>query len=141
MHLSSVEDPSAAALVRLIRRICLLREQGDLAGAQDLEHGPLGAAVATARAQLGADALSEDELGRLFVRESERAAEAVAVAELIIQQLTPHWPATAPAAAAGGAAARRAPRLPARSAQPAGAPAIPDLLDAMLAHESQARRA
>lgn len=129
----SVEDHPATPVIRLIRRICLLREQGD-AAASALERDQLAAAVQAARAKLGADALPESELRQIFARESERAAEALAIAELIVQQLAP-----GSSGVARGADLRaprpREPRAPA----PSEPPAIADLLDAMLASESQAR--
>lgn len=135
----SVEEHPATPVTRLIRRICLLREQGDAAGAHSLERDQLPAAVQLARTKLGPDALPEDELRRIFARESERAAEAITIAGLIVQQLTPH--ALGGTSAASVRATRdREPPAPSARGRASGntTPAIADLLDAMLANEGRA---
>ncbi len=133
------EPPAAgrvAGITRLMRRICLLREQGDAVQATRLQEHDLAAAVRELRAAHGAEALPDAELLRLFAVEEQRVAEAVVLAELLIPQLVGDRPPvpvkSAPAAP-----------VPVRSRAPAaapGSPGIPDLLDAMLAAERSGRR-
>lgn len=126
-------------MIRLIRRICLLHEQGDVAGAHSLERDQLPSAVQLARTKLGAGALPESELSDIFARERERATEAITIAQLIVQQLAPHLPA-AQSAASARPTREREPHAPlARPAATNEPPAIADLLDAMLASERRAR--
>lgn len=152
---SSSDDGSLQSLTRLVRRICLLTEQGDEAEAIRLESTQLAEAVRQYRHDHGPDALTEQHLGEIFVHEQRRAADAVVLAELLIPQLAGQsragWaqgaslsvhgarspsvepPAGSMAAAAfDTAAAREAART-----QPAS---IPDFLDAMLAGETSQRR-
>lgn len=137
---TNLEPPAAgrvAGITRLMRRICLLREQGDDAQAARLHEHDLPAAVRELRAAHGTEALSEAELRTLFAAEEQRVAEAVVLAELLIPQLTgPRPPVPARAVPAAPVPAR--PRAPAADAR--GSPAIPDLLDAMLAAERTGRR-
>jgi hypothetical protein len=129
-----------AGLARLVRRICLLQEQGDMAEAGRLQQSDLMAAIGDFRRKQGADALPEEKLSALFAAERERVAEALLTAELLIQRLTAIWP-SAPVAAAPVA---REPtvvevRVPTRVV-PAQPPVISDLLDAMLASERTSTR-
>ena len=128
-----------AGLSRLVRRICLLQEQGDTAEAGRLQQGDLVAAIGDFRRTQGADALPEEKLMALFAAERERVAEALLTAELLIQRLTAIWP-SAPAAQP----TVREPtvvevRAPTRLI-PAQPPVISDLLDAMLASERTSTR-
>lgn len=133
---TNLEPPArVAGLTRLMRRICLLREQGDAVRASALQTNELAEAVRELRAAHGAEALSDDELRRLFAVEEQRVAEAVVLAELLIPQLV----GGRPPAPAKPVAAPPAPARPRAPASP-GSPAIPDLLDAMLAAERPGRR-
>lgn len=131
-----------AGVTRLIRRICLLREQGAAAEAARLEESDLMAAVGELRTVLASDVLSESELRALFSREEQRVTDAAVLSELLIPQLLGRLAVSAPSGppgvfrpAAAGPALPPVPRAPA-----AGSPAIPDLLDAMLAAERTNRR-
>jgi hypothetical protein len=128
-----------AGLSRLVRRICLLREQGDAAEAGRLQQGELATAIRDVRLARGPDALPEETLAALFVAERERVADAVFTAELLIQRLTSIWssaPAAAPVVREPTVVEVRAPtRL-----IPAQPPVISDLLDAMLASERTSTR-
>ena len=128
-----------AGLSRLVRRICLLQEQGDTAEAGRLQQGDLAVAIGEIRRTQGADALPEEKLAALFAVEAERVAEALLTAELLIQRLTAIWtsaPAAAPVVREPTIAEVRVPtRL-----VPAQPPVISDLLDAMLASERTSTR-
>ncbi len=136
---TNLEPPVAgrvAGITRLMRRICLLREQGDAGQAARLREHDLAAAVRELRAAHGAEALSDDDLRALFAAEEQRVAEAVVLAELLIPQLV-GGRAPAPAKSVPAAPVPAHPRVP---AAPPGPPGIPDLLDAMLAAERNGRR-
>ena len=136
---TNLEPPVAgrvAGITRLMRRICLLREQGDAGQAAHLHEHDLAAAVRELRADHGAEAVSEDELRALFAAEEQRVAEAVVLAELLIPQLV----GDRPPVPAKSIPAPAAPPRPLAPAAAAGSPAIPDLLDAMLAAERTGRR-
>jgi hypothetical protein len=141
-YLPAVEDDEITRITRLIRRICVLREQGETAEAQDLERGQFAAALNELHASEGADALPDDEVQRIFVAERARAAEAQILAAMLIPQLIGHFPpSTAPAQNHKPALPRPVPPPPdLRPVVNGGTPAIPDLLDSMLARESAAAR-
>ncbi len=128
-----------AGIVRLIRRVCLLREQGDPASADRLQSAELVPAVRDFRLASGPASLTEEKLCALFLSETEHVAEAMVLAELLVPQLARLLP---------GAAGEPRPTLfvPVPATAPAGrltpglSPAIPDLLDAMLAAERHGRR-
>jgi hypothetical protein len=130
--------PSHESIVRLIRRICLLGEQGQSAEAARLETNELASALRAAREAGGAGEVAQEILAEIYTIEKERSANAVVLSELIITQLKQHL-------FAAGPASRPAPAMPppadsaARQAS-GGSPAIPDLLDAMLAHDRSAAR-
>ena len=126
-----------AGLSRLVRQICLLREQGDTAGAARLQEKDLATAVADMRQAHGAAVLPDDALMALFAREAQRVSEALLTAELMVARLAELWSPLPPRAASAPAASASARPLP---ATPAGPPAITDLLDAMLAAERTSTR-
>lgn len=132
-------DSSRDEVPRLIRRICVLRERGDAAAADRLEQDRLGPAIAAMRAAHGDAAASQAEIDRIFATESARAAEAVIVADLLLQQLSERWPFPT------GAPPRAAPATDETQAPDAAMPRsgtleIADFLDAMLAGDRAARR-
>lgn len=133
MNLPQSAADHVAGVVRLVRQICLLREQGETDRAARLQANDLAAALRDLQAEHGPDALREEGLQALFAAERERVAEAVLLAELLIPQLT-----GGPRLARSVAPARAPAPMPA-SAPAAGPPAIPDLLDAMLAAERTGR--
>ena len=139
MNPSSSDDGSLQSLIRLIRRVCLLTEQGDESEAVRLERTQLAEAVRQYRHDHGPDALTEQHLAEIFMAEQRRAADAVVLAELLIPQLTGRArtePRPVPAQSDETAA-------PAASGEPASSRApvdIPDFLDAMLSGESGKRR-
>ena len=134
------ESGRVAGLTRLIRQVCLLREQGDAAGAARLQEGAMAAAVRELRLAQGPDALSECELQGMFAAEERRVAEAVILSELLLPQLVGCLPAAS-------RPAQLAPQFTSETMAPPPAhrperraPAITDLLDAMLAAERTASR-
>lgn len=144
---SSIRHPVAAGglsgVGRLIRQICVLRERADPLQATRLQETELANAVRDVRLAQGPDALPESELQAMFATEERRVAEAAILTELLLPRLVEALPAsTGPM---GVAAARTIARPPlaevaARVTAPTGSPAIPDLLDAMLAAERNSRR-
>ena len=130
-----------AGITRLVRQICLLREQGDAAQAAHLQGDELAAAVRDLRLAHGPEAFAESELSGLFAAEERRVAEAVILSELLIPRLVESWPASVGSRPSGPVRTFPAPPSVARAPAPAaGSPAIPDLLDAMLAAERHGRR-
>jgi hypothetical protein len=138
-HAAAAED--LRGISRLIRQICLLREQADLAQAARLQENELADAVRELRAARGPEALPESELQAMFAREEHRVAEAILLSELLVPRLVSGLPASSRpvTTTAGTAVVAESPR-PYHKAAPAGSPAIPDLLDAMLAAERNSRR-
>ncbi len=121
-------------IIRLIRRICLLHEQGAAAAAREFQSAELAAAVRGFRLQHGPDALPDNRLEEIFAAERNRAADAAVLAELLIPHLAGRSDTTArPAASTFTSPA------PVRAAAE-GPPGIPDLLDAMLAGERRAHQ-
>jgi hypothetical protein len=130
-----------AGITRLVRRICLLREQGDAAQAAHLQDDELAAAVRDLRLAHGPEAFAESELHGLFATEGRHVAEAVILSELLLPRLVECRPAAAAPRSSGPARTFSPPPSAARApVSAAGSPAIPDLLDAMLAAERHGRR-
>ncbi len=133
-----------SGITRLVRRICLLREQGDTVSAVRLEENDLATAVRDLRLAEGLEAVTEAGLREMFAAEERRVADAVVLAELLIPQLAGSFSTGATAGQRPGSnpSVGRTEPLPAtRMVEPGTAsPAIPDLLDAMLAADSAARR-
>lgn len=139
-QLPVAENP-LAGLTRLIRQVCLLRENGDAVQAAKLHNGSLADAVRDHRLAHGPEALPESELQAMFAVEERRVAEAAILSELLVPRLAACFPAdpasvrsAPPGAARGGVSAEPPP-------SPAGPPVISDLLDAMLAAERNTGRA
>lgn len=138
----SSDRPAAAeglaGIIRLIRRVCLFREQGEAAQASRLQAGALGSAVAEYRLWHGPDSLTEEKVCALFVSETEHVREAMVLAEIMAPQLArllaPGAPSPAPVFPPEPSARAQARPIP------DGPPAISDLLDAMLAAERPGRR-
>lgn len=131
-----------AVVIRCVRQICLLREQGEAEAAARLQENELGSAVRDLRLAQGPDALSGSELQTLFATEERRVAEALVLSELLIARLVETWPAgSGPTPVRPLRSGDAAPSVRARPAVSATcSPAIPDLLDAMLAAEHSGRR-
>lgn len=146
-HSSSLpaEISPLAGIVRCVRRICLLREQGDAAEATRLEKNDLANAIRDVRLAHGPDTLPESELRALFAAEEKRVVDAVILSELLIPQLVKSFPPsslppvqqTRPAPAVSAETATPFPRAAAAAGV---SPIIADLLDAMLASERSGRR-
>lgn len=128
-------------LVRLVRQVCILHEQGNAAGAARLRETDLANAVRDLRLAHGPEALSESELKALFTTEERRVAEAAILAELLVPRLVEALPsASGPVVFSGSRPVPPSQPAAMRATAPAGSPAIPDLLDAMLAAERNSRR-
>ena len=136
-HDCPAEAGRLTEIIRLIRRICVLREQGGNAEANRLQAGELAAAVTEFRLGHGPESLTEEKVCALFMSETELVHEAVVLAEIMAPQLARLLPL---------AQARTEPVFPAIPTErarvrvlPDGPPAISDLLDAMLAAERPGR--
>jgi len=132
------EAEPRAVVVRLIRRVCVLREQGNSAEAERLRREELERAVSEYRRVAGTEALPDPGLEALFAMEEQRVAEAAILGELLLPRLLAAWPGREPPGPAKPVA-RRPSVSTAPSAAPAGPPVIADLLDAMLAAERPGR--
>jgi hypothetical protein len=128
-------DAALRVIARALRRICLLQETGRNEEAAQLEPVLLDPLIQSFRDSHGADSLPEERLRSLRACERERAGDAAALGELLapllLEQLRrpPDSLRSLPAAF---------PLRPASivSPSPATAPEIADLLDGMLAQES-----
>lgn len=126
-----------AEIIRLIRRVCVLREQGGNTEANRLQAGELATAVTEFRRGHGPESLTEEKVCALFMSETELVREAVVLAEIMAPQLARLLPVVQ---------SRTEPVFPAIPTErarvrvlPDGPPAISDLLDAMLAAERPGR--
>jgi hypothetical protein len=133
-----------SAVGRLVRRICLARALDQPAEGARLEQEELPAAVHQFQLVHGLAALPESELRAIFTREEQRVADAMILSELLVPTLLKALsvPPAAPGPVPSSSPWREpsAPR-PNSAAPVGGSPAIPDLLDAMLAAELTGRRA
>ena len=138
----STDAKSPSAIARIIRRICLLREQENATAAKQVEETELLSALRDYRLEFGADALPDTELREMYKAAACRVTEAVITAELLIPQLVGSLAASGPGRSRPLASAATEAPAPLSGATPpaAGSPAIADLLDAMLAAERTARR-
>ncbi len=127
-----------SGIVRLIRQICVFREQGDMIAAGRLRENDLAGAVDEFRRRHGAEALPDQDLLDLFAAEERRVADAVILSELLLPRLLAALSA-ARTDAVTRPVARSLPSDARPAAIPAGPPAISDLLDAMLAAERSGR--
>lgn len=137
-----------AGLTRCIRQICLLREQGDIAEAQQVEQNEFANTLRDLRLAHGPEILPESELRTMFAAEQKRVADAVVLSELLIPQLVKSFGHSAPpfaqssrpvTTAAAGSRDSSVP-IPKAAAAAGVSPMIADLLDAMLASERGGRR-
>jgi hypothetical protein len=117
-------------IIRMVRRICLLREDGDMLRARRVDETELQPAVDDYRKMRGDEALPDRALEEIFAIETRRVAEAEVLCELLVPRLVARWPV---AVSPGTVDATPVSRISSPVAAPAGPPAIPDLLDAMLA--------
>jgi hypothetical protein len=134
-----VDAARRAGIARLIRQVCVLREQGDAAQATRLQENEVANAVRDFRLMEGPEALPESELQAMLASEERRVADAQILSELLLPRLVEHFPAEPSPARSRGVRSLPGP-LPAATKAVAGPPTIPDLLDAMLAAERTGRR-
>lgn len=130
-----------SVLVRVVRRICVLREQDRMTEAVQLEESELADAVRDFRLAQGPEALPEGDLRDLFAVETSRVADAAVLSELLLPRLVQRVPVATGPIHAGSSRARSDPvPIAARAAPLAGPPGITELLDAMLAAERPGHR-
>ncbi|HEY4246097.1 MAG TPA: hypothetical protein VGM64_04520 [Lacunisphaera sp.] len=137
-----------AGLTRCIRQICLLREQGGIAEAQQIEQNEFANTLRDLRLAHGPEILPESELRTMFAAEQKRVADAVVLSELLIPQLVKSFGNSAapiaqlsrPAAAVAASQRDSSVPIPKAAAAAGVSPMIADLLDAMLASERGGRR-
>lgn len=144
-QVSSAATVSVAEITRLIRRICLLREQNNMLAAEQLEQNEFAAALRDLLLVHGPELLSESELLEIFRTEEKRVADAAVLAELIVPQLVRALSTAplslSPARPGAAASSARDTSIPfSRTAAAGTSPMIADLLDAMLASERPASR-
>lgn len=138
---SSSDSPAASGdlggIIRLVRRICLYREQGDGERAARLQADELVSAVAAYRLWHGPDSLTEEKLCGIFVNETDHVREAMAIAAVVAPDL-----ATLVPPSESEAESVFPPMRPLGSMRPFpdGPPAISELLDAMRSAEPSERR-
>lgn len=138
---SPAQSIAWSEIARLCRRICLLREQGLAAEAEDLRIGSLAEMVAALQSPSNTEEVLAARVASIFADETERVANAASLAELLgpllaAQLLPPASPRAAPPASE--AAAGRTGRVPPPRA---GAGNIADFIDEMLAQETSVSRA
>lgn len=126
-------------VVRLCRRICVLQERGDHAGAETIRSGALAAAVSALRPTVpDVDA----QLEAVLRTERDRVVNAALVAEFLAPQLREPNAAAPAAPPATELAAPTDDRAAPANAEPKRRPAdIADFIDEMLAQERPRRRA
>ncbi len=136
---SSDSDSAAdlTGIIRLVRRICLYREQGETARAARLHADELVAAIAEYRLWHGPDSLTDEKLCVLFVNETDHVREAMALAAALAPDLAGVVPPEGPEAEPVFP-----PVKPLGSVKPFpdNPPAITELLDAMLTAEPPEQR-
>lgn len=123
-------------LARTCRQICVRRELSTSAAAKIDEE--LEAALAEVRATFGADSVTYDDLVDIFQVESQRVADAVVLAEMIVPRLQSVLNrGTAPAVAekSGAKTARRTDEKPKPAPAAARGLSIADMIDGMLDQE------
>jgi hypothetical protein len=132
-------DPAGdfTGIVRLVRRICLYREQGDAGRAERLQADELVSAVAAYRLWHGPDSLTDEKLWAIFVSEAEHVREAIAFASMVVPDLVRIVPATD---AEPEPVFRPLPKPGSLKPFPDNPPAITELLDAMLAAQPRDER-
>lgn len=119
-----------------MRQICLLQETGRSDEASHLEPLLLDPLIKTFRDTHGAGALPDDHLQILLAREQERVGTAAVLGELLVPMLMERLRAT-PGAVPGERLPAAPSRPPAHGAhRSSAAPEIADLLDGMLAQET-----
>jgi len=145
LQVLSAEAVSVAGITRIIRRICVLREQNNLLVAEQIEQNEFVPTLRELLLRHGPELLSERELLEIFRVEEKRVADAAVLAELITPQLARALAsassALSPVRAGAGATNVRDTSIPfSRTAAAGTSPMIADLLDAMLAAERPVNR-
>lgn len=136
-YASSESAADLTGIIRLVRRICLYREQGETARAARLQADELVAAIAEHRLWHGPESLTDEKLCALFVSETDHVREAMAIAAALAPDL---------AAVVAPPDPEREPMFP--PMRPLGSikpfpdrpPAIRELLDALMTANTPSRR-
>lgn len=134
----NAEGQRMGEIIRLVRRVCLLREDGEMLRARRFEQDELQPAIASYRKMQGDEALPERALTEIFAIEERRVADADALCELLVPRLAARLPSAISTGNNPVAPVSRTPAVAVSAA--AGPPAIPDLLDAMLALDRASAR-
>ena len=116
----------------MCRRICVLRERGELAEAERITADLLPAAVAAARSPSDTDESITAQLESIFAREAERVADASALAELLTSFPSGN---ASPAGPVRTSATPRARNVPAAAPPRRATGDIADFIDEMIAQE------
>jgi hypothetical protein len=137
---SSSENPASAGdlteITRLVRRICLFREQGDNARADRLQTDELLTRVAEYRLWHGPETLTDEKVCTLFVSETDHVREAMALAAALAPDLAAVVPPESPEAESVFPPMRP---LGTVKPFPDQAPAVGELLDAMRSAKAPSR--
>ncbi|MEO5957920.1 MAG: hypothetical protein ABIZ49_12400 [Opitutaceae bacterium] len=141
---STAESTLWSDVARLCRRICTLRERGQMEEAESLRVGPLAEMLAPYRIETKSDAETTRRLELIYAAEAERIANAAVLASLLAPLLNDHLQAlvtalshAAPVSSLASHPASVAPRAEKKS-PPARRPAvgsIADFIDEMIAQE------
>jgi hypothetical protein len=129
-------------IARACRRVCVLRERGNVEEAERLRTEEITRLIAAVRSPMDTDAALAAKLDGIFAAESERVANAMVLAELLAPMLSESAAhVTAPRVVAAAAPvvdmAVAAPAIPAAAMPPAArAGSIADFIDEMIAQEN-----
>lgn len=127
-------------MARLVRRVCVLRERGEVDAAENLRNGALASLIEFLHTSGDDPASIDQRIEVIYVTEQERVANASALAELLLPLLTDSAPVF-------GASAESAPSVTTMPSPPPTAPIAPpdkparrpgdiaDFLDDMIAQE------
>lgn len=127
-------------VARLVRRVCVLRERGEMDAAENLRTGALASLITSLKHAADVPASVDHRIEAIYVTEQERVANASALAELLLPLLTDSAPLF-------GTLAEAKPQAAAMHSPPPGIPTPPpakpvrrpgdiaDFLDDMIAQE------
>jgi hypothetical protein len=122
-------------VARVCRRVCVLRERGQNAEAEQLRSGSLPELLSAVRTPTDTDATIAERLESVFTHEAERVADAAALAELLVPLLSEQLRSSP--ALQGVIPATIVPPTPPPKKPPARrAASIADFIDEMIAQES-----
>jgi hypothetical protein len=123
----------------MCRRVCVLRERGQHGEAEQLRTTSLAELVAALKSPAETDATITARLETIFAAETERVANAMVLADLLVPRLTEQLRSFAPLPGMTPAAVNAAaPAMPPPKPAPARAAtiSIADFIDDMIAQEN-----